>query len=117
MGSTYVDPSPGFALAQLSDDYLEFELVQSDEDGAEPDAEASGKSFTLRLALEDTPTAVALEKTATAGDDGIVRFTFEAADLPSVVTYLGTVWDDESGRALRPYSFAVPVLATVGGEG
>ena len=56
MGSTYVDPSPGFALAQLSDDYLEFELVQSDEDGAEPDADASGKSFTLRLALEDTPT-------------------------------------------------------------
>lgn len=115
MGSTYVEPDPGFALAQRSIDYLEFDLRQSDADDAEPDTDADGKTFTLRLALDSDPSTVVLEKTATASA-GIVRFDFEASDLPNVVMFLGTVWDDETGQACRPTSFAVPVLATVGGS-
>ena len=77
MGSTYVEPDPGFALAQRSVDYLEFDLRQSDADDAEPDTDADGKTFTLRLAFDSDPSTVVLEKTATASA-GLVRFDFEA---------------------------------------
>ena len=113
MSSTYVEDDPAFSLAQNAADYLEFDVVQSDFDAAEPD-DVDGLTFTLKMALEGTPTTIALIKTATAVG-ALIRFEFAPGDLVTVGNYFATVWDVAAERPLAPARFVIPVLDTVGG--
>lgn len=108
-GSTYVSEDASFCLRLRSNDFLEFDLRQSDDDGAEPDEGADGRTFTLQMSLDG---GAVTTKTATA-DGNVLRFGFAPGDLSVAGDYVGSVWDD-AGQVMLPSTFAVPVFDVVG---
>ena len=109
--STYVEEDTSFSLALGASDYLEFEIMQSEKDDAEPDELANDKDFTLRMQLDDG--AVISKSSAAVGS--LLRFEFEPGDITTAGVYVATVWDDLAGMPLRPVRFTIPVLEVVGG--